>query len=78
MPRSEPRRERLIRIIDYYKSHHDVEQYMRFVRRYGWHEILTDDAIEDYADLVTHHDRLRRKLNSQNRAALEARKTEAA
>ena len=78
MARSEPRRERLIRIIDFYKSHRDVEQFMRFVRRYGWHEILTDDAIEDYADLVTHDDRLSRKLNRQNRAAFEARKTEAA
>ena len=71
------RKEKCIRIIDYYGSTGENRQFNRFVNKHGWENLFTDDAIELYAEEVMRDHRFSQKLRRENFARMEQQKAEA-
>ena len=67
------RRERLIKVIDYYGDTRENRQFSRFINRYGWENLFTDEAIELYADHVMRDHQSGQKLRRENRERLAQR-----
>ena len=64
------RKEKCLRVIDYYGDPRDNRQFNRFVARHGWAKLFTEEAIEMYAAQVMADHRFSEKLRRENREAL--------
>ena len=65
------RKEKCIRIIDYYGDHREDRQFRRLVNKYGWENLFTDEAIELYATEVMRDHRSSEKLRRENFKRME-------
>ena len=65
------RKEKCIRIIDYYGDNREDRQFRRLVNKYGWENLFTDEAIELYATEVMRDHRSSEKLRRENFKRME-------
>lgn len=65
------RKEKCIRIIDYYGDNREDRQFRRLVNKYGWENLFTDEAIELYATEVMRDHRSSEKLRRKNFKRME-------